>query len=310
MIELKHIYKRYGDKTAVDDFSLTVPENGVTGLLGRNGAGKSTTMNMMTGCLPPSAGNIKVDGVDMNEQPEAAKKRLGYLPEQPPLYTDMTVNEYLRFAAGLKGIKGESASAQTNKVMEALSVGDMKNRLIRQLSKGYRQRVGIAQAVLGNPGYVILDEPTAGLDPVQIRDVRALIRELGVSCSVVFSSHILTEAADICHSVVIMHEGKIVANDSVDSLLNDTGRLIVRTDGEIPEQSLRLIPGVIDVRRLSLAEEGAWDYRIDCKPGADVRREIAAACYAAGIGLLMLRPAQVTMEEVFLQAIQTGEHAI
>jgi len=306
MIELKRLYKRYGDKTAVEDFSLTITGNQVIGLLGRNGAGKSTTMNMMTGCLPPSAGSVTVGGFDMLEQPEKAKRLLGYLPEHPPLYPDMTVSEYLRFAAGLKGVKGEAARAETGMAMEALSVGDVRNRLIRQLSKGYRQRVGIAQAILGRPAYVILDEPTAGLDPIQIRDVRDLIRDLGARCSVVLSSHILPEAADICRHIVIMHEGKIVVSDSTESLINDNGRLIVRAGAEMLEQRLRLIPGVEDVRRLDRAEEGAWDYRIDCKPGADVRREIAAACHDAGAGPLMLRPVQATLEEVFLQAIQTG----
>jgi len=302
MIELSNLCKRYGDKVAVDDFSLNIAETGVIGLLGRNGAGKSTTMNMMTGYIPPSSGSVMIDGINIHEQPDEAKRFLGYLPEHPPLYPDMTVAEYLRFAAGLKGLSKNDANGQIRKVTGALSIEDVQNRLIRQLSKGYRQRTGIAQAVLGTPKYVILDEPTSGLDPVQIKDVRSLIKELASQCAVVLSSHLLTEAADICKQIVIIHKGKIVVQDSVDSLINEN-RIIVRTDRKLPEDFALSVPGITDIKHLNNGEDGEWDYCIECKPGSDLRREIAESCCGKDIGLLVLRPAQATLEDVFLQAI-------
>ena len=212
MIRVEHLTKSYGNFLAVDDLSFDIDDGHVYGFLGPNGAGKSTTMNIMTGCLSPTAGKVTIDGHDILDEPETAKRRIGYLPEQPPLYVNETPEEYLEFVGEAKGLRGAELKAQMEDVIVRTGIGNVRNRLISALSKGYRQRVGIAQALLGNPGTIILDEPTVGLDPIQIIEIRDLIKDLGQTHSVIFSSHILSEVQAICETVLIINRGKLVAN--------------------------------------------------------------------------------------------------
>lgn len=212
MIRVEHLTKCYGNFLAVDDLSFDIDDGHVYGFLGPNGAGKSTTMNIMTGCLSPMAGKVTIDGHDILDEPETAKRRIGYLPEQPPLYVNETPEEYLEFVGEAKGLRGAELKAQMEDVIVRTGIGNVRNRLISALSKGYRQRVGIAQALLGNPGTIILDEPTVGLDPIQIIEIRDLIKDLGQTHSVIFSSHILSEVQAICETVLIINRGKLVAN--------------------------------------------------------------------------------------------------
>lgn len=212
MIKVEHLTKRYGELLAVDDISFTIDDKHIYGFLGPNGAGKSTTMNIMAGCLSPSEGSVTIDGFDILQQPQQAKRRIGYLPEQPPLYMSETPREYLSFVGEAKGLRGEELHAQVMDAIEKTGLENVQGRLISTLSKGYKQRVGIAQAILGNPGTIILDEPTVGLDPIQIIEIRELIRSLGKSHSVIFSSHILSEVQAICESVLIISHGKLAAS--------------------------------------------------------------------------------------------------
>lgn len=212
MIRVEHLTKCYGNFLAVDDLSFDIDDGHVYGFLGPNGAGKSTTMNIMTGCLSPTAGKVTIDGHDILDEPETAKRRIGYLPEQPPLYVNETPEEYLEFVGEAKGLRGAELKAQMEDVIVRTGIENVRNRLISALSKGYRQRVGIAQALLGNPGTIILDEPTVGLDPIQIIEIRDLIKDLGQTHSVIFSSHILSELQAICETVLIINRGKLVAN--------------------------------------------------------------------------------------------------
>ena len=242
MITVEHLTKRYGDFTAVDDISFTIGEGHIYGFLGPNGAGKSTTMNIMTGCLAATSGEVKIDGYDIFEQARQAKQCIGYLPEIPPLYTDETPREYLRFVAEAKGIAGKEIPGEVDRVIGEAGLTEMQERLIRNLSKGYRQRVGIAQALLGNPRYIILDEPTVGLDPLQIIEIRDLIRQLGQKHTVILSSHILSEVQAICESVLIIAHGKLVAFDTPQNLerrLAENNRLTITA--ECGEEQLRTI---------------------------------------------------------------------
>lgn len=237
MITVEHLTKRYGSVTAVDDISFTIEDGHIYGFLGPNGAGKSTTMNIMTGCLAATSGEVKIDGFDIFEQARQAKQCIGYLPEIPPLYTDETPEEYLRFVAEAKGIAKRDIPAEITRVMRETRLTEMGGRLIRNLSKGYRQRVGIAQALLGNPRYIILDEPTVGLDPLQIIEIRDLIRELGEKHTVILSSHILSEVQAICESVLIIAHGKLVAFDTpqnLEMMLAANNRLTIVAETDEP----------------------------------------------------------------------------
>lgn len=236
MIRVEHLTKCYGNFLAVDDLSFDIDDGHVYGFLGPNGAGKSTTMNIMTGCLSPTAGKVTIDGHDILDEPETAKRRIGYLPEQPPLYVNETPEEYLEFVGEAKGLRGAELKAQMEDVIVRTGIGNVRNRLISALSKGYRQRVGIAQALLGNPGTIILDEPTVGLDPIQIIEIRDLIKDLGQTHSVIFSSHILSEVQAICETVLIINRGKLVAN--MDAKKNDLEEVFVElAKGELTGES-------------------------------------------------------------------------
>jgi len=304
VIEVQHLTKRYGPVTAVDDVSFKAERGEILGFLGPNGAGKTTTMRILTGYMPPTDGKAIVAGYDVLEQPIDAKRRTGYLPETPPLYPDMTVRDYLDFCARIKGIPRAGRKARIDTVMGRTRVADMAARHCAKLSKGYRQRVGLAQALLHNPDVLILDEPTAGLDPKQIIETRQLIKELGGDHTVILSTHILPEVSQTCHRVVIINKGRVVAVDTPDNLtsrLRGSETMYVQIDAPDadPRDALQRVPGVRRVG-VSDARGNVNGYEIESETGRDVRRELAAAIVSRGWGLLELRPMRMSLEEIFL----------
>ena len=312
MIEVKHLTKIYGDHTAVDDLSFTIEPGHIYGLLGPNGAGKSTTMNIVTGCLAATSGTVSICGHDIYEEPIAAKRCIGYLPEIPPLYTDMTPFEFLSFVAEAKGVGYEEASRQVREVMELTQIEDMKNRLIKNLSKGYRQRVGIAQAMLGNPDIIILDEPTVGLDPKQIIEIRELIRMLGQSKTVILSSHILAEISAVCDRVLIISQGKLVADDTIEHLENNVAnanrlRLSVRGGAEEISEVLSSIEGILDCKQLS-EEDGVITVSLTVTKERDLRDDIFFAMAERRIPVLTMEADELDLEDIFL-TLTDGETA-
>ena len=304
MIEVQNLVKRYGDHLAVDHLSFTVETGQVYGFLGPNGAGKSTTMNIMTGYLNATEGSILVDGHDLSEQPMEAKRRIGYLPEQPPLYTDMTVEEYLAFAAELKKVPREQREEQLEKVMEMTGLTDMRTRLIRNLSKGYRQRVGLGQALMGFPDILILDEPTVGLDPKQIIEIRTLIRSLAKEHTIILSSHILSEIQEVCDHILIIHKGKMVASGTPVELEEQlagpsTLELTVRGEQKPLKAALELLDGVTAVEPRPAGEDGAAKVQISYSK--DVRESVFDTCVQNHLPILELRRSGLTLEEIFLK---------
>ena len=304
MIEVQHITKRYGRLTAVDDISFTVERGEILGFLGPNGAGKTTTMRILTGYMPPSDGTARVAGYDVLEQSVEAKKRTGYLPETPPLYPEMTVRQYLAFVARIKGIATGERRRRVAWAMERTRVAEVADRHCGKLSKGYRQRVGIAQAILHNPSVLILDEPTAGLDPKQIHETRDLIRELAGDHTVILSTHILPEVSQTCQRVVIINKGRVVAIDTPDNLtarLQGAETMLVQVDagGDDPVAAFQGIEGVVAVRQVD-GRDGIVSYEVESERGRDVRRDIAKAVVGRQWGLLELRPVQMSLEDVFL----------
>ena len=305
MIEVKHLTKRYGKHTAVDDISFTVQDGCIYGLLGPNGAGKSTTMNMITGYLAPTGGTVAIDGHDVQEEPKEAKACIGYLPEIPPLYTDMTVQEYLLFVSELKGKKKKADRVQdVAQAVQRAGLQEMEKRLIRNLSKGYRQRVGIAAALLGSPKVIILDEPTAGLDPAQMIEIRNLIRELGKAHTVILSSHILSEVQAVCQQVLILSKGRLVAVGSPEELgetLNPGSRLRATAQGETDTvlAAVRSVPGICRVE-LESAADGQVTFTAESEDAADRRAAVSRALTEAGCTVLALAAENRSLEEVFL----------
>ena len=304
MIEVKNLVKKYGDHTAVNNISFTVEKGKIYGLLGPNGAGKSTTMNIVTGCLAASEVSVTVDGHDIFEDPRAAKKCIGYLPENPPLYGDMTPLEYLTFVAEAKKVKSGYLGSQVREVMEITGLTDMKDRLIRNLSKGYRQRVGIAQAMLGEPDVIILDEPTVGLDPKQILEIRELIRKLGETKTVILSSHILAEISAVCERVMIISHGNLVANDTIEHLeeianRSNKLRITVRGDSEAVKARLETIEGVLSVDIDEVAEDHA-SFDLDLIKDRDLRDDIFFAMANMKCAILSMQFEQTTLEDIFL----------
>ena len=306
MIEVQHLTKRYGRVTAVDDLTFKVERGEILGFLGPNGAGKTTTMRILTGYMPATEGHATVAGFDVFNQPIEAKRRTGYLPETPPLYPEMTVREYLQFVSRIK-IKGVSASERRQRVEDSMRrtrVLDMAARHCGKLSKGYRQRVGLAQAILHNPEVLILDEPTAGLDPKQIIETRQLIKELAGTHTIILSTHILPEVSQTCERVVIINKGKMVAVDTPGNLtakLRGSETMYVQIDamGQDAAGALRGIPGVTGVEVAdSLA--GLTGYEVTAEAGRDVRRDLARAVVAQNWGLLELRPTRMSLEDIFL----------
>jgi ABC-2 type transport system ATP-binding protein len=307
VIEVQHLSKRYGRVTAVDDVSFRVERGEILGFLGPNGAGKTTTMRILTGYMPATEGKAIVAGFDVFEQPLEAKQRTGYLPETPPLYPDMTVLEYLTFVAKIKAVPSAERHNRVRSVMERTRVADMADRLCSKLSKGYKQRVGLAQAIIHNPDVLILDEPTAGLDPKQIIETRQLIKELAGTHTIVLSTHILPEVSQTCQRVVIINKGRVVAVDTPDNLtarLRGSETLYVQVDasGADATPALMHVPGVTRVVE-SDRRNGLIGYEVDSETGRDVRRDLARTVVTSGWGLLELRPMRVSLEEVFLTLI-------
>lgn len=310
MLEVEHLSKRYGSQPAVKDLSFTAADGCVYGLLGPNGAGKSTTMNIITGYLSPTAGTVRVAGHDIFEEPKAAKAALGYLPEQPPLYNDMTVGEYLGFVAELKGIRSRAArAAAVQKQAERTGLTGMERRLVRNLSKGYRQRVGLAAALLGDPQVLILDEPTVGLDPAQVIEVRELIRELGHDHTVILSSHILSEVQAVCDRVLILSHGELAAEGTPDELAARlAGGSVLAVTAQGPKETvLAAAEGVEGLENVALTgeENGEVSFTANIKAGQDPRAALSAALAAAGCPVLRLERENLSLEDVFLQLTET-----
>ncbi|MDO5136870.1 MAG: ATP-binding cassette domain-containing protein [Oscillospiraceae bacterium] len=307
LVEVDHVTKRYGDKLAVDDLSFSIDQGEVVGFLGPNGAGKSTTMNMITGYLSATEGNISIAGYDILEDPIEAKKHIGYLPEMPPLYVDMTVHEYLDFLYELKKCKIPRRQ-HLEEICEAVRITDVFERVIRNLSKGYRQRVGLAGALIGSPELLILDEPTVGLDPQQIIEIRSLIKELGSKCTVILSSHILSEIEAVCNRVLVIDHGRLIADDSPDNLsknLSGDASVHVRVlgDEEGIRKTLVSLPKVKEVVYNGLKEESAHEFRVVPEERVDLRSDIAKALVNGGFDVIGLRFAEMTLEEIFLDLI-------
>ena len=313
MIEVKNLTKSYGSKKAVDNISFTVNKGEILGFLGPNGAGKTTTMNIITGYLSASAGTASVNGIEIYENPIAAKRQIGYLPEHPPLYLDMTVIEYLSFIFELKKLK-VPRKKHIDEVCEQVRILDVQKRMIKNLSKGYRQRVGLAQAMLGSPSVLILDEPTVGLDPMQIIEIRNLIKDLGKSYTIILSSHILPEVQATCERVVVINKGVIIADDTPDNLsraMSTDHRLTVRIDG--PEDKvyklLSDLPGMQRVDRLGVREDGVYDFTLEAEPGLDIRRELFSRLSRQQWPLLGLKSSELSLEDIFLQ-LTSGERIV
>ncbi|MDD3339862.1 MAG: ABC transporter ATP-binding protein [Lachnospiraceae bacterium] len=308
MIEVKHLVKKYGNHLAVDDLSFTIEPGQIYGFLGPNGAGKSTTMNIMTGYLGATEGQVLINGHDILEEPEAAKACVGYLPEQPPLYLDMTTREYLEFVAGLKKIKKAEREKEIQKVLDLVKLTDMQHRLIKNLSKGYRQRVGLAQAVLGFPEIIILDEPTVGLDPKQIIEIRELIRDLAEKHTVILSSHILAEVQEICDYIMIISHGKLVASDTPDNLEQlvqgaETLRITAKAGKETTATLLSKVDGITSVDYL--AGDGKTTSVCITAPQSDTLCEDLFFAFAdARCALTQLTTTRISLEDVFLELTQ------
>lgn len=306
MIEINHLVKKYGSHVAVDDLSLTVEPGKIYGFLGPNGAGKSTTMNIITGYLAATSGEGKINGFDVLKQPEEAKKCVGYLPELPPLYMDMTVKEYLDFVAELKKLEKSLRAGYVKEAMKITKTEEVSGRLIRNLSKGYRQRVGFAQAVLGYPEILILDEPTVGLDPKQIIEIRDLIKELGKKHTIILSSHILSEISAVCDHVFIISHGKLVASDSTENLLERmTGaqeiELLVKAEEDTAETAIREVAQVERCEKTESKEDGAVQLLVTAKKDADVREAIYHTCVEHHMPILEMKAASKSLEDVFLE---------
>lgn len=306
MIEINHLVKKYGSHVAVDDLSLTVEPGRIYGFLGPNGAGKSTTMNIITGYLAATGGEVKINGFDVLKQPEEAKKCVGYLPELPPLYMDMTVKEYLDFVAELKKLDKSLRAGYVKEAMKITRTEEVSGRLIRNLSKGYRQRVGFAQAVLGYPEILILDEPTVGLDPKQIIEIRDLIRELGKKHTIILSSHILSEISAVCDHVFIISHGKLVASDSTENLLERmTGaqeiELLLKAEENEAETAIREIAQVERCEKTEAKEDGTVGLLVTAKKDADVREAIYHTCVEHYMPILEMKAASKSLEDVFLE---------
>ncbi|CUH93544.1 MAG: ABC transporter ATP-binding protein [Bacillota bacterium] len=309
MIEVKNLVKRYGNHTAVDDLSFTVDKGQILGFLGPNGAGKSTTMNIITGYISATEGTVTVNGVDVFEEPEEVKKMIGYLPEFPPLYPDLTVLEYLNFVADIKKVKRSLRKQMVEEVMEATKITDMRNRLIKHLSKGYKQRVGLAQAIMGYPELIILDEPTVGLDPKQIIEIRELIRELSKNHTVILSSHIMQEVSAVCDSVMIIDKGKLILQDKPENLsmhFGSTGglKLVIRGDKDSIMKELGKIDRITKYEENEALEEGTINVTVYCKEDDDIREEVFYSMSKNKTPILEMQSIRMSLEDIFLKVTQ------
>ena len=312
MIEVTGLSKRYGNHLAVDHVDFSIDKGEIVGFLGPNGAGKSTIMNILTGYLSLTQGKVEIDGFDITENPEEAKKRIGYLPEIPPLYIDMKVQEYLNFIYDLKKVKFPR-KPHIEEVMKLVKIDHVKNRLIKNLSKGYRQRVGFAQALIGNPDVLILDEPTVGLDPKQIIEIRNLIARLGRNHTIILSSHILSEIQAVCRRVIIINKGQIVADDTPDSLSDKLTRdqsLVVRVLGDESDilSMLRTVKGVKSVVSLGRKESNAFDFQLTPVDGADIRADVFKRLVERGRTVLSFTGNNLSLEQVFLRLTEVADN--
>ncbi|TCS78483.1 ABC-2 type transport system ATP-binding protein [Muricomes intestini] len=311
MIEVKNLVKKYGNHLAVDNLSFKIDKGKIYGFLGPNGAGKSTTMNIMTGYLGATEGEVLIDGHDILREPEKAKKYIGYLPEIPPLYMEMTVQEYLDFAAELKGIPKEKRESSVEEVLKLVKLKDVRERLIRNLSKGYRQRVGLAQAILGFPDIIILDEPTVGLDPKQIIEIRELIRDLAKKHTVILSSHILAEVKEVCDYIMIISKGRLVASDTPDNLehlLDDAESLELQAKAE-PSRVREILEPIHEILSIKMEKrtDGTTFASLDIKENTDIREKVFFAFADQKCPLLMLNTNRASLEEIFLELTQKEE---
>lgn len=314
MIEVKHLTKKYGSGVAVSDLSFKVESGKIYGFLGPNGAGKSTTMNIIAGCLAPTEGQVLIGGYDICEEPDEAKRLIGYLPEQPPLYPDMTPEEYLTFVGRAKGLRGAELHEEIEYVMDATCIGGMRSRLIKNLSKGYKQRVGIAQAMLGSPEIIILDEPTVGLDPRQIIYIRSLIKKLGERHTVILSSHILSEISAVCDYVMIISHGKLVASSPIDDLGSALGEekateITVRASATQLSALLESIDAVDGYEIDPTDEDGVLNARLTTEDEGALREQLFTALAGAGMTVYRIQPVTGTLEEMFLRLTQENDAA-
>jgi len=312
MIKIEHLVKRYGDKMAVDDISFTVEEGEIVGFLGPNGAGKTTTMSILTGYLSSTSGSAQINGIDILEDPINAKRQIGYLPEQPPLYLEMTVKEYLNFIYDLKECK-LSREKHLREIADTVKITDVWNRVIRNLSKGYRQRVGIAQALVGNPRVVIFDEPTVGLDPKQIIEIRNLIKDLGKNHTVILSTHILPEVKAVCDRIIIINKGKLVANEkteNIESLFSGSHRMNLKICGPSKEvlSALRAINGVTYAEVLNYNDQAdSTSYLVETGKGIDLRRVIFNAMASKGWAIIGFETMGADLEDIFVAVVDEPE---
>ncbi|GAK51010.1 ABC transporter related [Candidatus Moduliflexus flocculans] len=312
MIVVNNLSKFYGTAPAIQNVSFSIEKGEIIGFLGPNGAGKTTTMRILTGFMPATSGTASIAGYDVFLQPLQLRQHIGYLPEEVPLYKDMTAREFLNFAAEIKGMRGSQKKAQIDETLKRCGITSVQGRAIANLSKGYRQRVGLAQTLLGNPDVLILDEPTTGLDPAQIIEIRELIRELAKEKTIILSTHILPEVSMICQRVVIINKGKIVAVDTAENLtakMQKSTNILVEVDG--PEAQVRKaferVSGVIGVETLEQVQDGVMRYQINSEKDRDVRRELARAVAVNGWGLLELRAVEMSLEDVFVQLVTEEE---
>ena len=307
MIEVKNIVKSYGDKYAVNDISFTVETGEIVGFLGPNGAGKSTTMNILTGYLSANSGTALIDGIDILENPTEAKRLIGFLPEQPPLYLDMTVKEYLEFVYDLKKCKFPKKE-HLKEICELMKIEDVYNRMIKNLSKGYRQRVGFAQALVGNPPILILDEPTVGLDPRQIIEIRKLITRLGKKHTVILSTHILQEVQAVCDRIIVINKGELVADGNAETLAHKEAgnrRLVARIAGSKAEikKAIRAMNGVLSCEEMGVKEQGTTDFLIESEPNVDIRKMLFRLLSDRDWVLMGLKSMDMSLEDVFVSLI-------
>ena len=312
MIEVKNLVKRYGDHTAVDHLTFTAPKGQILGFLGPNGAGKSTTMNIITGYMSATEGTVTVDGVDIYEEPEKVKKMIGYLPEFPPLYPDMTVLEYLNFAADIKKVSKKEKKQMIGEIMEATGITPMADRLIKHLSKGYKQRVGLAQAIMGYPEVILLDEPTVGLDPKQIIEIRELIKKLSKNHTIILSSHIMQEVSAVCDSVLIIDKGRMILQDKPENLstrLGSTGGLKLTVKGVRDKVLAELgkISRIISMEEQEPSGEGMVDLTVYCKENDDIREEVFYAMSEAKLPILEMHMIRMSLEDIFLKVTNKAE---
>jgi len=314
LVEVKNLSKRYGDHLAVDNLSFTVDKGQILGFLGPNGAGKSTTMNIITGYISATEGSVKINGIDIFDEPEEVKKMIGYLPEFPPLYPDMTVKEYLYFVADLKKVEKKKRKQMIEDIMEATKVTPMANRLIKHLSKGYKQRVGLAQAIMGYPELIILDEPTVGLDPKQIIEMRELIKDLSKNHTVILSSHIMQEVSAVCDTVMIIDKGKLVISDKPENLsarLGATGglRLSVKGDKKDIFEALKGVSRINKIVRHAYVNPGVVELTVYCNENEDIREEVFYALVKANTPILEMQSLRMSLEDIFLKVTSSSKNS-